>query len=167
MYRRLTLVPQGLALASVFPTRRCQSRLHSSSSRREHEAGASAAAEEAAEAERRRRRRMSTLGDFLEKLPWGPRQLLVCSPLLALLYFTNYKQRGYYLEDEDPWYYIILRYVPPFSWAFHRSQRLKQQQQQQSSSSSPSSPCVIKDTVWGKALSPVLDQQERVVGYRL
>lgn len=49
-----------------------------------------------------------TLSMYLDRLPPGIRELLLYSPLLALLYFMLVQARVYYLDDEEPWYHIFL-----------------------------------------------------------
>ncbi|KAK7198601.1 hypothetical protein NESM_000823100 [Novymonas esmeraldas] len=56
----------------------------------------------------RRGQRYSTLSMYLDRLPPGLRELLLWSPLLALLFFTCRQARVYYLEPDEPWYYVAL-----------------------------------------------------------
>ncbi|KAG5485803.1 hypothetical protein LSCM1_07216 [Leishmania martiniquensis] len=53
-------------------------------------------------------RRYMTLSMYLDRLPPGFRELLLWSPLLALLCFVCHQARAYYLEEEEPWYYVAL-----------------------------------------------------------
>ncbi|AIN95888.1 hypothetical protein LPMP_080800 [Leishmania panamensis] len=59
-------------------------------------------------------RQYTTLSMYLERLPPGFRGLLLWSPVLALLHFTCRQARIYYLEEEEPWYYVAL----PRRWRY-------------------------------------------------
>lgn len=58
-----------------------------------------------------------TLSMYLDRLPPGLRELLLYSPLLALLYFVLVQARVYYLDEDEPWYHILMpqrwRYAAP------------------------------------------------------
>ncbi|KAG5510823.1 hypothetical protein JKF63_07895 [Porcisia hertigi] len=55
-----------------------------------------------------RHRQYMTLSMYLDRLPPGFRELLLWSPLLALLYFTCLSARVYYLEEGEAWYHVLL-----------------------------------------------------------
>ncbi|CBZ24123.1 conserved hypothetical protein [Leishmania mexicana MHOM/GT/2001/U1103] len=55
-----------------------------------------------------RSRQYTTLSMYLDMLPPGFRELLLWSPLFALLHFTCRQARVYYLDEEEPWYYVAL-----------------------------------------------------------
>ncbi|GET86206.1 hypothetical protein, conserved [Leishmania tarentolae] len=55
----------------------------------------------------KRNRQYTTLSMYLDTLPPGFRELLLWSPLLALLHFMCRQARSYYLDEEEPWYYVV------------------------------------------------------------
>lgn len=55
-----------------------------------------------------RSRQYTTLSMYMDMLPPGFRELLLWSPLLALLHFMCRQARVYYLDEEEPWYYVAL-----------------------------------------------------------
>ncbi|KAG5511331.1 hypothetical protein GH5_07580 [Leishmania sp. Ghana 2012 LV757] len=61
-----------------------------------------------------RGRQYMVLSMYLDRLPPGLRELLLWSPLLALLHFMCHQARAYYLEEEEPWYYVII----PRRWRY-------------------------------------------------
>jgi hypothetical protein len=58
--------------------------------------------------------RYQTLSVYLERMPPGFRELLLYSPLLALLYFVLVQARVYYRDDDEPWYHVFL----PSRWRY-------------------------------------------------
>lgn len=62
-----------------------------------------------------------TLSMYLDRLPPVVRELLLYSPLLALLYFLLVQARVYYLDEEEPWYHLLL----PARWRHGASGSVK------------------------------------------
>ncbi|KPA74676.1 hypothetical protein ABB37_09003 [Leptomonas pyrrhocoris] len=64
---------------------------------------------------KRNDRQYQTLSMYLDRLPPGLRELLLYSPLLALLYFVLVQARVYYLDEEELWYRLFV----PARWRYH------------------------------------------------